>query len=170
MLRQEDVLSVATALYGEIMLLRKEAAQLSRAVAAVHINVGTQRNPIRRFDSHFLEENQLSEPMLYKALAARVGILPPRLVLGIAEFHQNFQEARTWLPLLLEKEDRKYTFGATSVLIPARDAIRNVVPTLRAIEAMANISELAPEQLDTGHADTIIELETEDDNIPVPEE
>jgi hypothetical protein len=53
-LRSEEVVSVAAALYGEIVLLRIEAAELSRAVANVAISIGTRPDPIFKFDTHFI--------------------------------------------------------------------------------------------------------------------
>ena len=70
-LRDEEALSVATALYGEILLLRKEVGQLARVVANIEINKS------REFDEHFLEAHPLSEPLLYKALAPKIGLLSP---------------------------------------------------------------------------------------------
>jgi hypothetical protein len=88
-LREEEALSIAAALYGEIVLLRKEVAALARALALAHINQGTQRYPGLTIDKHLVEAHKLSEPLLYNALAAKVGLLSPDLVVAIIEFHQN---------------------------------------------------------------------------------
>lgn len=150
---------MAAALYGEIVLLRKEVARLASAVANVHIDVGTSRNPVVKFDSHFLEAHTLSEPMLYKALAPKLGMLDADLILAIAQFHKNLQDARTWLALLPENETRKYSYGSAYVLVPARDAVQDVLPALRRIEAMASIRERAVEKLDMGNTETVIDME-----------
>ena len=64
--------SVAAAVYGEIVLLRQEDAKLASAVAQAEYNaVGTGDVVI---DSNFLEAHVLPEPVLYKALAAKLRI------------------------------------------------------------------------------------------------
>src|SRR5689334_19002935 len=63
-LRQDESLSVTAALYGEIVLLRKEAARLAQGVAQAYVDRGTQRNPVIKFNAHFIESHPLSEPML----------------------------------------------------------------------------------------------------------
>jgi hypothetical protein len=160
-LRAEEAVSVAAALYGEIVLLRIEAASLARAVASVHISVGTQRDPTIRFDSHFVVAHQISEAMLYKALAPKLGMLPAELIIGITAFHKNIQEMRNWLPLLIDDPGRKYSYRASQVLVPARDAVFDIIPTLKQIERMAGIPKAA-EVLDLGKAEGVIAME---DNI-----
>lgn len=161
LLRKEEAMSIAVALYGEILLLRKEAARVAAAVAAVYIDVGTRRSPIMRFDSHFFERQVLSEPTIYKALAPKLGLLPTDLLVAITEFHKNFQEARTCLPLMEDKPERGYTYGPLYVLHPARDAVQDIVPALRKIEDMAKIAVPAPERLSMGQAESVIEMEEE---------
>ncbi len=159
-LRREEALSVAAALYGEILLLRKEVARLARAVASVDVDIGTSRDPVVKLDAHFAQAHTLSEPLLYKQLASKIGMLSPDLIIAITEFHQNLQEVRTWLPLLIERDDRKYDYGTSSVLIPARDAVRNVLTALRQIERRASVPKPAGD-LDLGHTDYVIEREEE---------
>jgi hypothetical protein len=165
-LRRDETVSVTAALYGEIVLLRKEAAQLAAAVASVHMGIGMHREPIFRFDSHFLESHTLSEATLYKALASKLGMLSTDLILAITEFHKDFQEARIWLPLLAENKERKYDYGVTSVLVPARNAVQNIVPALRKIEALAGVAVPAPETLEMGSTQTVIEMDEEFWNTP----
>jgi hypothetical protein len=159
-LRSEEAVSVAAAIYGEIVLLRIEAASLARAVAAVHISVGTQRDPTINFDSHFVAAHQISDAMLYKALASKLGMLPAELIIGITAFHKNIQEMRNWLPLLIDDPGRKYSYSASQVLVPARDAVFDIIPTLRQIERMACIPTAA-EVLDLGKAEGVIAMEDE---------
>src|ERR1700722_5331259 len=45
-LRAEEAISVAAALYGEVVLLRMEVASLARSVANVAVSIGTERDPI----------------------------------------------------------------------------------------------------------------------------
>lgn len=159
-LREEEALSVAAALYGEIVLLRKEVARLARVVANGYMDVGVQRDPIIKFDSHFVEAYTLPEPLLYKSLGPKLGLLSPDLILAITEFHKNFQEVRTWLPRLIENSDRKYNYSVLSVLVPARNAVKHIQPALEKIERMASVLKPA-EDLDLGRADDLIEMEEE---------
>jgi hypothetical protein len=154
MLRAEEALSVAAALYGEIVLLRIEIARIARDVA--RIEAGSDRD----IDKHFLEAHALPEPTLYKALAAKIGLLSADLVIAITGFHKNYQEVRTWLPLLIENPERGYYYSRSYLLVPARDAIYDIVPALRKIEQLASISEGATDP-ELGLTDDIIEWEEE---------
>ena len=162
-LRAEEVISIAAALYGEIVLLRMEVAALARAVANVSISIGTERDPIIKFDRHFIAAHgNISEAVLYKALAGKLGLLPAELIVAITEFHKNIQEVRNGLPLLIDDPTRGYVYGASQVLIPARDAVFGITPALRAIERMANMPK--PETaIDLGRAEGVIELERHDE-------
>lgn len=158
-LRTDEALSVAAALYGEIRLLRKELGRLARTVAHISINADL-RGSFPTFDTHFLERNPLSEPLLYKALAPKIGLLSADLIVAITEFHKNFQEAKTSLPLLIDNPERKYGYRASVVLVPARDAINNIQPALREIERMAFFAA-AVEDIDLGYTEDIIEMDEE---------
>lgn len=157
-LRKEESLSIAAALYGEIVLLRQEAASLARAVARVHINVGTRRDSITKFDRHFVEAHELSEPLLYKALATKIGLLDAELVIAITEFHKNYRQAKIYLPLLVENGERNYNYSCTWVLVPACSAVKSIIPALHKIEKMISITDPAKD-LDLGMAEEVIELE-----------
>ncbi len=160
-LRRDEARSIAAALYGEIVLLRREAALLAKAVARVHLHVGTSPTAIMKFDCHFIEAHPLSEPLLYRALADKIGLLDADLIISITQFHQHFQEMRLGLPLLVENEDRGYAYGPGSVLAPARDAVVQVVPALRKIEKLASIFPPADKILDMGYALDVIDAEDE---------
>jgi len=112
-LRAEEVISVAAALYGEIVLLRMEVAELARAAANVSIASGTERDPLIKFDKHFIAAHGISEAALYKALAGKLGLLPAELIIAITEFHSNIQQVRTGLPLLIDDPTRGYVYGAS---------------------------------------------------------
>ena len=159
-LREEEKVSIAVAIYGEILLLRIEAAYLARSVANVHEAIGTTPDPPIKFDHHFVDAHALSEPLIYRALAPQLGLLPPDLVFGITEFHKNLQETRAWLPRLIADPDRGYGYSVACVLVPARDAVRDVIPCLRKIERMAGIREGA-EEPDLGEAEAAIAIEEE---------
>jgi hypothetical protein len=134
--------------------LRIEAACLARAVANVHITGIT----VIPFDAHFIEANKLSEPFLYKALSAKIGLLDADVIIAITEFHCHIQEARSRLPLLIRNKDRNYSYSVANVLAPARDAVKNIVPGLRKIEGILSIRERAADP-DLGITDHIIEME-----------
>lgn len=157
-LRAEEALSVTAALYGEIILLRQEAARLAVAVTQVLVNRGTQRNPIIKFDTHFLEANTLPEPTLYKALAPKLGLLSADMVVAVTRFHASFQAMKAGLPLLLENKERGYSHSVLNVLLPARDVVQGVVTTLRQMERILSIS-IPPQDPDFGLTDTVIEME-----------
>lgn len=150
-LRAQETISVAAALYGEIVLLRQETARLARVVAAVHMNSD------RGIDKHFVDAHTPSKPILYEALASKIGLLSADLVIAITEFHKNFQETRTWLPLLIENSERGYSYSPLVLLVPARDAVQNIAAAMRKIERMASISKAEDPEL--GMTETIIEME-----------
>jgi hypothetical protein len=159
-LRTEEAISVAAALYGEIVLLRMEVAALARAVSRVAVSIGTQRNPIIKFDKHFMDAHVVSEAILYKALAAKLGLLPAQLIIAITEFHNNIQQVRNALPLLIDDPTRGYVYGASNVLVPARDAVLDIVPAMRIIEQMAKMPERET-AIDLGHTEGIIAQDQE---------
>jgi hypothetical protein len=150
-LRSDEALSVATALYGEILLLRKELEFIGKLIANNEIN----KRII--FNQHFLDVHPLSDPLLYKALAPKIGLRSPDLIIGITEFHRDFQEAKLSLPLIVDSPDRNY--GVLTVLIPVRNAIKNIQPTLDKIERMASI--VKAENIDLIDIEDVIEIEEE---------
>ena len=150
-LRKEEALSVATALYGEILLLRKEVGFLARAVANFDVQMAS-------VDKRFLDAYPLSDPLLYKALAPKIGLLSPDVIIGITEFHANLREAKISLPLLIDNPERKSGYSVLQFLIPARDAVKDIQPTLDKIEGMAPILKAA-ENIALGHAEAVIERE-----------
>jgi len=75
-LRQEEMLSVATALYGEILLLREEMARLARTVANIEIHD-------EQISLQFVQDHKPREPILYPAMASKLGLLPVDLIIAI---------------------------------------------------------------------------------------
>ena len=157
-LRREEVLAVTAALYGEIVLLRNEAADFARRVARVHVDVGTRRDPPEKFDQHFVESHKLPEPSIYKALISKIGLLPPNITMAVIDFYQKLQTAEAWIPFLVPDETRGFIYGATFVLRPAADAIRGVLPTLHEMEQALRLITRS-EDLDLGCTDGIFEDE-----------
>jgi hypothetical protein len=158
-LRKEDAAAVAAALYGEIVLLRHEAAALAAVVARVYLDSFTRRQPVIKFDAHFLEAHKLSDPILYKALAPKIGILSADLVISITEFHKNFHEVKMALPLLVDDEGRRYSYSPTIVLRPAIKAVNQVVPALKKIESMVGVAHPAVTKLDVVEVEAVIDME-----------
>jgi hypothetical protein len=154
LLRSDEARSVAAALYGEILLLRGEVAHLATATAAIYLKAAL-RPTVMKFDQFFIEEHRLPEATLFKALAPRIGLLEPNLVLAITAFHKNCHDATSWIPMMSEAEGRGYSWGPEVVLRPARAAVHDVIPALRAIEAELSISVPAPDP-PLGQTDTVI--------------
>jgi hypothetical protein len=134
-LQTEEGKSIAAALYGEIILLRSEVAALSKIVANLE-----SRNRLDEINDHFVKWHTLSEPILYPALAPKIGILNSQLVLAITEFHKNFHEVKMALPLLVKVPERGYDLSPIILLEPALDAVQNIAPALRAIEILCAIN------------------------------
>lgn len=63
-----------------------------------------------------------------------------------------------WLPRLIDDPDRAYSYNVTAVLVPARDAVWDIIPALRKIEQMAKIPERVA-ALDLGKTESAIALE-----------
>jgi hypothetical protein len=132
-LRRDEILSVETALYGEIIHLRKDAAGLALAVAH-HEKRGQE------FDEQFVQDYQLRDPILYPALASKIGMLPAEVALSITKFYGNYELASRSLPELV-KGERAFTYAPTGVLRPAVSAVFDIEPVLRRIEELARLPE-----------------------------
>ena len=158
-LRSQEAASIAAALYGEVVLLRRQVALLARIVADKHITRGTSRH-YREIDQEFVDAYGLPEPVLYPALAGKLGLLDANIIIALTAFHRDYQEARSSLPLLVENEARGFSYSVLTVLEPARDAVRNVEPTLREIENLASV-RIPAAQPDLGMVEDVIEMETE---------
>lgn len=140
-LRGEEVVAIACALYGEIVLIRRSVARMANAIGARHFQYGFGGREGEPYDEHFVEQYALPKLKLYPALAAKVGMLPAQLALEVVRFYARVEEAETWLPRLQENEERPYSYGISYVLDPAIDAITGVLPALRVIEDMAGIPD-----------------------------
>lgn len=159
-IRVEEANSVAAALYGEILLLRREVAQVARHLTALEKRYGTCASPGEKYpvDAHWIEAHSISEPFLYRALAPKIGLLEADLVIALAEFHKNVQEVRTALHLLDRKPDRGYNYSPLIVLEPARDAVLNVLPAMERIRERISL-EKPPDIVDLGDTEMHIEFE-----------
>lgn len=140
-LRHEEIVSIVSALYGEIVLQRRSLARMANAVGRRYIAHGLGHHRGTQFDTHFIEDISLPPQRLYPALAGKVGMLPSVLALEVVRFFSRLEEAQTWLPRLLEDEDRGYSYGVNFVLDPAIDAITGISPALRIMEKLIKISD-----------------------------
>jgi hypothetical protein len=139
-LRENEIQSVAAALYAEILTLRKYAARMANHVAARYEDHGLGRRRGEPFDAHFFEMVPMPNAAIYTGLSSEIGKLPANLLLGVVQFYSYYEETRYWLPRLEEKEERGFSYGVLHVLRPALNAVEGIQPTLDAIEALAGIS------------------------------
>jgi hypothetical protein len=100
-IRAQETRTVASALYGEILLLRNELAALAEFVA--------QTNQMSEADKSFYTPSSL---ILYPALAEKVGLLPANLLLGMTKFC-SCRRCASWIRNLLSTTERNIqVFGA----------------------------------------------------------
>lgn len=157
-LRREEALAVGAALYGELLLLRDQLARTARFVGNRYMAHGIDSRRTPDFDRHFLEQVQMPEPLLYGALASKIGLLRPDLILAITQFHERYRTAKSWLPLLPASPDRPYRYAVSSVLEPATKGVIEIEPALVKLEALLGISPPAVRP-DIGKAEDAIEME-----------
>lgn len=158
LLRSEEIVSICCAIYGEIVILRRELADLAKGVSQRYLENGMGRRDGEPFDKYFFEMYTLSDPIIYPALAKNLGIIPPNLVISISEFYASFSETKYWLPKLEEDPNRGYSYNVLWVLKPAIEGIEKIEPTLRSIEQMANIENIASDP-PIGDTKSVIDIE-----------
>lgn len=151
-LRNDEARSVMAALYGEIILLRRDAASLARHAARVE----TLGVACVKIDNEFLDTHLLPEPLLYMALAPKLGLLSADLILAITEFHKNVADARLWLSVMVKFRD-KSLYSISTILEPARDAVIKIGPALAKIEVILAIENKTSEP-DLGDAEMVIDV------------
>lgn len=137
----QEANSVAAALYSEIVLMRIELARAGNVAAKIEMGYSHTKS----FDNLYVEENPISEPRLFEALSAKLGLLPASEVLEIAKFHSRVRAVKWWMPRMEEVEGRRYSYGVLYVLSPINDAITDIAPTLRSIEERLGITPSAPD-------------------------
>lgn len=92
--------ALGATLYGEILILRNEAARLAIGVAIVSPNRGLDPNAVIQLNQHFVDSHTLSEPLLHKTLVSKLGLLNLDTMTAIIKFYNHVETARSWLPLL----------------------------------------------------------------------
>ncbi|MGO6754882.1 hypothetical protein ACC761_36420 [Rhizobium ruizarguesonis] len=140
-LRAEEAKAVSAALYGEILLMRQSVQIAAKVVVDVAAVPASER--ANEFNEHTLELATLRDPRLYPALASKLGLLQPDIVLAITKFHADYEAVREWLPKLIEKRERGYNYHYLFVLRPAKNAVFDIKPALRKIEMSLNIAYAA---------------------------
>lgn len=140
-LRSQEVVAVASALYGEIVILRQSIARMANAVGQRHFDHGLGRVRDEPYGPHFMEGLTMPPPRLYQSLTAKVGTLPSQIALEVVRFYARAEQAQTWLPRLQEDANRPFSYSILYVLDPAIAAITGVSEALKAIEELAGISE-----------------------------
>ena len=144
LLRNEEIASIALALYGEIVLLRESAARLARYVGARYLRNGMSQSE-GDFDKYFREMVEIPEPRMFPALAPKIGMLPPNVALEIGKFYSRIDEVSAWLPRIQDDPERRYSYSVLHVLEPAVNAVRFVRPALQEIEKLTGIEPAALE-------------------------
>ncbi|NRQ13485.1 hypothetical protein [Ensifer sesbaniae] len=153
LLRSEEADAVASALLSEMILLRAELGRVANIVAyRVRSN--------ERFDKHFLEHVQLPDPILFTAFASKLGILDPKICFAITDFYSKLQLVRSWLPLLVENEERRFSYNPLAVLEPAVEAIDGLEETLATISTKLKVAPPV-RAFDIGKARDTMEYEKE---------
>lgn len=151
--KHQQSLSVAVAIYGEILLLREKLASLGKAASRKYVRNGLRGGD--DFDSHFVDQFRLPDPHLYPALASKIGELPAELVRAITKFYSSYSEAQKWLPMIVPDENRPFEYGVDFVLDPILSAVVEIESALAQIEAMAAITP-ATSRPDLGETKSVI--------------
>jgi hypothetical protein len=156
-LHQAEALSVAVALYSEIVMLRKSVAFVCSRLSWSFYNHGT-RGSGEKIDDHFMSKMPKLNAPIYSALASKLGMLSPDLLLEIAGFHGSLVEVEMSLPLMIEDPKRGYTYGSGYVLKPGVSAVTQGLKAMRMIEKMAEIKP-ADEKVQLGRTDAMLDHE-----------
>ena len=153
-LRETETRSVAAAIYGEIIPLRDELAQMAKKVAdSERLHGGLRKHPGFRSDVY-----RLSEPVIFPRLAEKFGLLKPDLAFSISKFYSNLEIATKNLEVLVAPQERPRS-SCTIFLRPAVSGVKEIQPTLGKIQNMLGMPNI--EEPDIGYAEAIIEVEEE---------
>lgn len=135
--REKEATSVALGLYSEINLISKELAKLANSVGRWYMRTGVSGGSL---PAHYSGSFVLPDATLFKALAAKVGMLSPDVLMPITRFYGYYSEVLIHFPKILEDDQRGISYGAEWVLSPAISAIDEVQTALREIERIGGIT------------------------------
>jgi hypothetical protein len=136
-IREKEALSVALGLYCEINLIVTELGHLANSLGNWYLRNAGLGDDV---PAHFSDGFVLPEPTLYKALAPKIGMLSPEVLMPINRFYGFYGEAVRHLPKVLENDQRQISYGVEWVLDPAISAIDEVQPALLEVERLGNIA------------------------------
>lgn len=155
-IRLAEAKAVATAIYSEIVLLRMRAAYIGRITSRNRIREGF--SSVVEFNKFYLENDISTDPIIYKSLLNKLGLLPEELITGIVKFYDDYQSLRIWLPRLVENKERGFDYSVLVVLNPVRSAVLDVNPTLRRLEIYLDLKKPADDP-ELGDVESVIEME-----------
>ncbi|MBA2933106.1 hypothetical protein HZF05_03245 [Sphingomonas sp. CGMCC 1.13654] len=135
-LRDIEAITIALSLYGEIKLLRENVAAIASGLGAWFIIRGAYGNDL---PDHYREIYPVREPTLYNALASKLGMLNPDLLLPITKFYSDYEAAVGHFPKLFNNEGRTISYGPEWVIEPAVRAVEDIEAGLRRIERLGAI-------------------------------
>jgi hypothetical protein len=139
-IREQEARSVALGLYSEINLISKELAKSANSIGRWFLRAGVHGDGL---PSHFSDSFVLPESTLFKALAPKVGMLSPDVLMSVTRFYGYYGEALSHFPKILENPESPISYGVEWFLGPAISAIDEVQPALREIERIGDITEAA---------------------------
>lgn len=140
-LREAEAITIALSLYGEIKLLRESAADVARALGAWFLDRGVYGNDLPEY---YREIFQLRQPVIFAALASKIGMMNPSILLPITAFYSDYESALEHFPKLFKNADRIIDYGPEWVLQPAARAVEGVEVAVRRIEELGKISTPTP--------------------------
>lgn len=139
--RNIECVSIAIGIYGEVQQLSAELAKMANGIGGWYLRSGIRGDSAPQ---HFSGNWVLPDPLLYKALAPKLGMLPSIILEPLIKFYAYYNEAITHFPKILSDEERPVSYGVGWVLDPALRAIDEVQPALREIEKLGQIEGSPP--------------------------
>ena len=116
-IRAEESNAVLSALYGEILFLRSETANLARIVAR------RETRGDGEYDEQFVADYRPPDAVVFPAIISKLGLLQPQALLGIIKFYADYGQTRRNLELLLPRKGFHY-----SPIIVLEHAFAAVIP------------------------------------------
>ncbi len=152
-LRNAEAITIALSLYGEILLLRGDVAAMAASLGSWYVDRGGYAS----LPEYYRELYPLRKPTLYNALAPKLGMLNPDLLMLVTNFYSNYEATLGHFPKIFDNKEQKITYGPEWVIAPAISAAEDVEEALREIERLGGIRTPAVTP-STGRAHEAIEL------------